>query len=78
MNRMIKSGTYCARPSMSVFTWQRAVPQPVLQSGGNARPGTKAFGLAVRKGVKIAFGTDAAIPWTEMRRKSSVLWSGME
>jgi len=45
----------------------------------NARPGGKAFGLAVRKGVKIAFGTDAGgFPWTEMRRKSSVLWSGME
>ena len=38
--------------------------------GYHARPRAKAFGTAVRKGVKIAYGTDAGgYAWTENQAK---------
>ena len=71
MNRMIKSGTY----------WCPTIYVGVYVAEGRAAAGApiwpvmrdleaKAFGLAVRKGVKIAFGTDAGgFPWTENAAK---------
>ena len=51
--------------------WPRAAPRPVRRSGRQWWSSSgKAFGLAVKKGVKIAFGTDAGgYAWTENQAK---------
>ena len=71
MDQMIKQGTY----------WCPTIYVGVYVAEGRAAAGApiwitmreleaKAFGLAVRKGVKIAFGTDAGgFPWTENAAK---------
>jgi imidazolonepropionase-like amidohydrolase len=67
MDRMIKQGTYwCPTIYVGVFVAEgrAAAGAPIWPVMRDLE--AKAFGIATRKGVKIAFGTDAGgFPWTE-------------
>ena len=61
--------------SASTSAEAAAAGAPIWVDDGRPRE-AKAFGKAVRKGVKIAYGTDAGgFAWTENRRRSSRTWS---
>lgn len=71
MDRMIRQGVYWC-PTIYVGVWvaegRAAAGAPIWLTMRDME--AKAFGLAVRKGVKIAFGTDAGgFPWTENAAK---------
>jgi imidazolonepropionase-like amidohydrolase len=71
MDRMIKQGTYwCPTIYVGVFVAEgrAAAGAPIWPVMRDLE--AKAFGIATRKGVKIAFGTDAGgFPWTENAAK---------
>jgi imidazolonepropionase-like amidohydrolase len=71
MDRMIKQGTYWC-PTIYVGVWvaegRAAAGAPIWLTMRDLE--AKAFGIGVRKGVKIAYGTDAGgFPWTENAAK---------
>lgn len=71
MDRMIKQGVYWC-PTIYVGVWvaegRAAAGAPIWLTMRDLE--AKAFGLAVQKGVKIAYGTDAGgFPWTENAAK---------
>jgi imidazolonepropionase-like amidohydrolase len=71
MERMVKQGTYwCPTIYVGVYVAEgrAAAGAPIWPKMRDLEE--KAFGLAVTKGVKIAFGTDAGgFPWTENAAK---------
>ncbi|MFN2453180.1 MAG: amidohydrolase family protein [Pyrinomonadaceae bacterium] len=71
MTRMVKQGAYwCPTIYVGVFVAEgrAAAGAPIWLTMRDLE--AKAFGQAVRKGVKIAFGTDAGgFPWTENAAK---------
>jgi imidazolonepropionase-like amidohydrolase len=71
MDRMIRQGTYwCPTIYVGVFVAEgrAAEGRPIWITMRDLE--AKAFGLAVRKGVRIAFGTDVGgFPWTENAAK---------
>jgi imidazolonepropionase-like amidohydrolase len=71
MDRMIKQGTYWC-PTIYVGVWvaegRAAAGAPIWLTMRDLE--AKAFAIGVRKGVKIAYGTDAGgFPWTENAAK---------
>jgi imidazolonepropionase-like amidohydrolase len=67
MDRMIKKGVYWC-PTIYVGVWVADGRGKLWQEMRDLE--AKAFGLAVKKGVKIAYGTDAGgYPWTENQAK---------
>jgi len=67
MDRMIKKGVYWC-PTIYVGVWVADGRGKLWQDMRDLE--AKAFGLAVKKGVKIAYGTDAGgYPWTENQAK---------
>jgi imidazolonepropionase-like amidohydrolase len=71
MDRMVRQGTYWC-PTIYVGVWvaegRAAAGAPIWLTMRDLE--AKAFGVAVRKGVKIAFGTDAGgFAWTENAAK---------
>lgn len=71
MDRMIKQGTYwCPTIYVGVYVAEgrAAEGRPIYMTMRDLE--AKAFGVALRKGVKIVFGTDAGgFPWTENAAK---------
>ncbi|HEV7857971.1 MAG TPA: amidohydrolase family protein [Pyrinomonadaceae bacterium] len=71
LDRMVKQGTYwCPTIYTGVYVAEgrAAEGRPIYLAMRDVE--AKIFGVAVRKGVKIAFGTDAgAFPWTENAAK---------
>jgi imidazolonepropionase-like amidohydrolase len=71
MNRMVKQGTYwCPTIYVGVYVAEgrAAAGAPIWLTMRDLE--AKAFGVAVRKGVKIAYGTDAGgYAWTENQAK---------
>lgn len=67
MDRMIAKGVYWC-PTIYVGVWVADGRGKLWQEMRDLE--AKAFGLAVKKGVKIAYGTDAGgYPWTENQAK---------
>jgi imidazolonepropionase-like amidohydrolase len=67
MDRMVKLGTYWC-PTIYVGVWVADGRGKLWQDMRDLE--AKAFNLAVKKGVKIAYGTDAGgYPWTENQAK---------
>jgi imidazolonepropionase-like amidohydrolase len=67
MDRMIAKGVYWC-PTIYVGVWVAEGRGPLWQQMRDLE--AKAFNLAVKKGVKIAYGTDAGgYPWTENQAK---------
>ena len=67
MDRMIAGGVYWC-PTIYVGVWVADGRGKLWQDMRDLE--AKAFGLAVKKGVKIAYGTDAGgYPWTENQAK---------
>ena len=67
MDRMVKQGTYWC-PTIYVGVWVADGRGKLWQDMRDLE--AKAFNLAVKKGVKIAYGTDAGgYPWTENQAK---------
>jgi imidazolonepropionase-like amidohydrolase len=67
MDRMIKKGVYWC-PTIYVGVWVADGRGKLWQDMRDIE--AKAFALAVKKGVKIAYGTDAGgYPWTENQAK---------
>lgn len=71
MNRMVRQGTYwCPTIYVGVYVAEgrAAAGAPIWLAMRDLE--AKAFGIAVRKGVKIAYGTDAGgYAWTENQAK---------